>query len=95
MVAGSATGASQASGVDKASVGEQAKPAGVDRLVPNARLSGYQVEAAELLAGAAARRKRRAMTASGLPAPDPATQEPPIKMTRPPRPGSAKPSPKG
>ena len=59
------------------------------------RLSGYQIEAAELLAGAAARRKRRTTTASGLPAPDPATQEPQIKLTRPPRPGPAKPPPKG
>jgi hypothetical protein len=61
-------------------------------LEPNARLSAYQVEVAELLAaGAAARRKRRTTTASGLPAPDPATQEPPIKLTRPARPGPARP----
>jgi hypothetical protein len=61
-----------------------------ERDMSNARLSAYQVEVAELLAGAAARRKRRTSTASGLPAPDPATQEPPIKLTRPSRPGSAK-----
>jgi hypothetical protein len=58
----------------------------------NAGVSGYQVEAAELLAGAAARRKRRTTTASGLPAPDPATQEPPIKLTRPLRPGVTRPA---
>jgi hypothetical protein len=62
-----------------------------DGLEPNARLSAYQVEVAELLAaGGAARRKRRTTTASGLPAPDPATQEPPLKLTRPSRPGPAK-----
>jgi hypothetical protein len=65
------------------------------RLEPNAPLSAYQVEVAELLAaGAAARRKRRTTTASGLPAPDPATQEPPIKLTRPSRPGPARSQPK-
>lgn len=58
----------------------------------NAGVSGYQVEAAELLAGAAARRKRRTTTASGLPAPDPATQEPSIKLTRPLRPGVTRPA---
>jgi hypothetical protein len=60
----------------------------------SARLAGYQVEAAELLANAAGRRKRRTTTASGLPAPDPATQEPPIRLTRPPRPGLSKPQSK-
>jgi hypothetical protein len=63
-----------------------------ERSVPSARLSGYQEEAAQLLAGGAgARRKRRTTTASGLPAPDPADQEPPIKLTRPPRRGQSKP----
>jgi hypothetical protein len=62
-----------------------------ERQVPAGRLSDYQIEAAELLANAAARRQRRTTTASGLPAPDPENQEPPIRLTRPLRPGLSKP----
>lgn len=51
-------------------------------------LGSYKDEVAELLGGAKARRKRN-VTASGLPAPDPDNQEPPIKLTRPPRRGRA------
>ena len=52
------------------------------------RLAAYKAEVAELLGGdSAARRRRKNITASGLPAPDPTTQEPPIKLTRPPRKG--------
>ncbi|WP_377747985.1 hypothetical protein [Couchioplanes azureus] len=49
-------------------------------------LGSYKDEVAELLGGAKARRRRN-VTASGLPAPDPDSQEPPIKVTRPPRRG--------
>jgi hypothetical protein len=51
------------------------------------RLAAYKAEVAELLGGDSARRRRKNTTASGLPAPDPETQEPPIKLTRPPRKG--------
>jgi hypothetical protein len=55
------------------------------------RLAAYKAEVAELLGGdSAARRRRKNTTASGLPAPDPASQEPPIKLTRPPRKGGAR-----
>jgi hypothetical protein len=55
------------------------------------RLAAYKAEVAELLGGdSAARRRRKNVTASGLPAPDPATQEPPIKVTRPPRKGGSR-----
>jgi hypothetical protein len=64
---------------------------GQDRPVSSARLAGYQEEAAQLLAGDAAARRKRRTTASGLPAPDPAGQEPPIKVTRPPRRGQSRP----
>jgi hypothetical protein len=60
------------------------------RQVPGARQSNYAEEAAELLAGLSPNRKRR-KTATGLPATDPATDQPPIKMTRLPRRGQAKP----
>jgi hypothetical protein len=50
-------------------------------------LGNYKAEVAELLSGGAARRRRKGVTAAGLPAPDPAEMEPPIRMTRPPRPG--------
>ncbi|OJF11959.1 hypothetical protein BG844_23345 [Couchioplanes caeruleus subsp. caeruleus] len=49
-------------------------------------LGSYKDEVAELLGGAKARRRRN-VTASGLPAPDPDSQEPPIKVTRPSRRG--------
>jgi hypothetical protein len=51
-------------------------------------LGSYKDEVAELLGGAKARRRRN-VTASGLPAPEPDDQEPPIKLTRPPRRGRA------
>ncbi|UQU63759.1 hypothetical protein COUCH_33005 [Couchioplanes caeruleus] len=47
-------------------------------------LGAYKDEVAELLSGGKAKRRRN-VTASGLPAPDPEMQEPPIKLTRPPR----------
>ncbi|MEV4706430.1 hypothetical protein [Actinoplanes sp. NPDC049316] len=49
-------------------------------------LGSYKDEVAELLSGGKAKRRRN-VTASGLPAPDPEMQEPPIKLTRPPRRG--------
>lgn len=55
------------------------------------RLAAYKAEVAELLGGdSAARRRRKNTTPSGLPAPDPASQEPPIKLTRPPRKGGTR-----
>jgi hypothetical protein len=61
------------------------------RAVPDARHSNYAEEAAELLAAPSANRKRR-QTAAGLPAGDPATEEPPITVTRLPRKGQPKPA---
>jgi hypothetical protein len=56
-----------------------------------ARLAAYKAEVAELLGGdSAARRRGKNTTASGLPAPDPTTQEPQIKLTRPPRKGGSR-----
>jgi hypothetical protein len=55
------------------------------------RLAGYKAEVTKLLGGdAAARRRRKNTTTSGLSAPDPATQEAPIKVTRPSRKGHPK-----
>ncbi|WP_306215925.1 hypothetical protein [Actinoplanes sp. RD1] len=50
-------------------------------------LGDYKAEVAELLGGGAAKRRRKGFTAAGLPAPDPADLEPPIKVTRPQRRG--------
>jgi hypothetical protein len=61
------------------------------RPVPDARQSNYAEEAAELLAGLSASRKRR-KTGTGLPAGDPAMEEPPIMVTRLPRKGHTKPA---
>jgi hypothetical protein len=78
-------------GAEEPTAEDEGIPGGADHLVPSARQSEYQAEAAELLAGSAARRKRRGTTASGLPAPDPDTQQPSIRLTFPPRPGSTRP----
>jgi hypothetical protein len=67
------------------------KPAEAEgRPVPGARMSNFAEEAAELLAGLSANRKRRKSTA-GLPAGDP-VDEPPITVTRLPRRGRPKPA---
>ncbi|WP_212997574.1 hypothetical protein [Winogradskya consettensis] len=59
---------------------------------PEARRAGsllgnYKAEVAELLGGGAARRRRKGMTAAGLPLPEGDVEESQIKMTRPPRRG--------
>lgn len=81
--------------VDKAEVGTaEADKGDKGKRKPDgslSRLAAYKAEVAELLGGdSAARRRRKNVTASGLPAPDPATQEPPIKLTRPPRKGGSR-----
>jgi hypothetical protein len=99
-IAGKATETTESS--QSTAAGEKADPATTEATEPAesdqggkrkpdgslSRLAAYKAEVAELLGGdSAARRRRKNITASGLPAPDPATQEPPIKLTRPPRKG--------
>jgi hypothetical protein len=72
--------------VAQVQVAEGAKPADRPKAAAPKKglLGSYKDEVAELLSGGKAKRRRN-VTASGLPAPDPEMQEPPIKLTRPPR----------
>jgi uncharacterized Fe-S cluster protein YjdI len=81
--------------VDAAEASDKAEAEKVAERKPEgalARLAAYKAEVEELLGGdSAARRRGKNTTASGLPAPDPTTQEPQIKLTRPPRKGGTRP----
>ena len=64
---------------------------GKQRSVPSARLSGYQAEAAKLLAGAMpGRRKRR--TAADKPGTDPVAEDQAGKNSRPAKKGQSRPT---